>query len=576
MLPYLKRTPIRTQLSMLLLFILAIVVIIIFTNYSKAAKVVEQKNSEYFTETILQMNQTIASNADVVKRLLQNISYNTSIVQKYLNETDPAAKFSAYTQLTSYISDMIGMKDGIFDIAILGNDGTPFNTSGEINNLLPFKDEIPEKRLYYFLGLKTIPINLKDRNFFVAGTRIYSTIDFNKQEEIGTLLIVLDADALLGSPEQAVYSSGSKVYLLDRKGNLFYSNDPMAALGSAYDEGASGGEEKDYFVQRGEIPDIDGEIIVKLPRSELLRGIEDIRKQAFMIVLIALLLLAVPYLLVVNNILQPLKKLMQLMNEIKLGKLGNLKKRIQLQGYAEIIVVANNFNQMLDEVDDLTHRLIDSRTKLYELELVKKQSELAYLQSQVNPHFLYNTLESIKGMAAEEGADDIFNMTKALARVFRYSIKGKDKVPLGEELLIVQSYIEIQKVRFRSRLEVEYRFPDELLRLKVPKMILQPIVENAIFHGIEPKVGVGLLRLEADLADNRLYLAIKDNGVGMDKHTLEALMNNDAPGTGIGLANVNNRIKLTYGEDYGLRLRSSPGEGTEAVVIMPVGGEIDV
>ena len=115
---YLKKLPIRVQMSMLVLLIIAIVIFIIFTNYFKAAKVVEKKNNEYFTETISQMNQTLSSNTDVVKRLLQNISYNSSIVQQYLNETNHQAKFREYTQLKSYISDMIGMKDGIVDIAL--------------------------------------------------------------------------------------------------------------------------------------------------------------------------------------------------------------------------------------------------------------------------------------------------------------------------------------------------------------------------------------------------------------------------------------------------------------------------
>ena len=154
---YLKKLPIRVQMSMLLLLIIAIVIFIIITGYSKAAKVVEKKNNEYFLETISQMNQTLISNTDVVKRLLQNISYNSSIVQKYLNETNPQAKFRDYTQLTSYISDMIGMKDGIVDIALLSHNGDHFNTNGEIKNLLPFQDEIPNKRLFYFLGLQTLP-----------------------------------------------------------------------------------------------------------------------------------------------------------------------------------------------------------------------------------------------------------------------------------------------------------------------------------------------------------------------------------------------------------------------------------
>lgn len=582
---YLKKLPIRNQLSMLVIFIIVIVIIIIFTNYFKAATVVEKKNNEYVTEMISQMNQTLSSNSDVVKRIVQYISYNT-IVQQYLNETDPAAKFVQYTQLKSYISDMISMKDGIVDIALIGSEGTKFNINGDIDNLVPLKDEIPEKQLYYFTGLKTIPFNNENKNVFIAGAQIYS-IDFENTKEIGTLLIVMDANALLGSSDKALRISGSKTYALDRNGNVFFTNDDAIKPGSAYSSLLSFEEDRDVIIQRGAVPDIGGEIIFKLPKSELLSGIDEIREQSFMIFFISLLLLAIPFFLVINNILQPLKKLMRLMNEIKLGKLNNLRKRISLQGYAEIIIMANDFNQMLDEIDDLTHRLLESNSRLYEAELVKKQSEMAYLQSQINPHFLYNTLESINGIAAKEGADNIFHMTKALSLVFRYSVKGTDTVPLREELAMIKSFIYIQKIRFGDRFEVNYHFPEQILECRVPKMILQPIVENAIFHGIEPKSGKVLLELAGELSGDMILLTVKDNGMGIEDEKLRLIMNSLSAKQGligqnrdwtlsIGLANVNNRVKLKYGNEYGIIIESEPGLGTEVVIMMPGGSDSDV
>lgn len=583
---YFKRLPIRNQLSMLVIIIIVTVIFIIFTNYFKAANVVEKKNNEYLTEMISQMNQTLSSNSDVVKRIIQNVSYNSPIVQQYLNETNPAAKFEQYNQLNSYISDMISMKDGILDIALIGSDGTEFNTNGDIHNLIPFKDEIPKKQLYYFTGLKTLPFNNENKNVFIAGAPIYSFVNF-KTKEIGTLLIVMDANALLGSSNKALRISGSKTYALDRNGNVFFTNDDKIKPGSAYSSLLSLEKDRDVILQRGAIPDIGGEIIFKLPKSELLSGIEEIRKLSFIIFFISLLLLAVPFFLVINNILQPLKKLMRLMNEIKLGKLNNLRKRISLQGYAEIIIMANDFNEMLDEIDDLTHRLLDSNTRLYEVELVKKQSELAYLQSQINPHFLYNTLESINGIAAKEGADKIFRMTKALALVFRYSVKGTDTVPLREELAMIKSFIYIQKLRFSNRFEVEYDFPEEILECRVPKMILQPIVENAIFHGIEPKSGKGLLELSGEVSGDTILLSVKDNGMGMEDEKLRMIINSLSAKQGllghnqdwtlnIGLANVNNRVKLKYGNEYGMIIESESGLGTEIVIMMPAGSDTDV
>jgi two-component system sensor histidine kinase YesM len=224
---------------------------------------------------------------------------------------------------------------------------------------------------------------------------------------------------------------------------------------------------------------------------------------------------------------------------------------------------------------------------LYKAELVKKQSEIAYLQSQINPHFLYNTLESIKGIAAVERSDKIYNMTKALALVFRYSIKGTDMVPLREELKMIKSFIFIQKFRFGNRFEVTYHFPEPILDCKVPKMILQPIVENAIFHGIEPTIGECLLQLKGEISGDVILLTVQDNGMGMDDESLRLIQGSLSVGQGltdrisdrtvnIGIANVNNRIKLNYGNEYGIVIKSEAGIGTEVVIKMPFGGDRNV
>lgn len=579
---YLKKLRIKVQLSILAIMVIIIVLFIIISNYIKVADMVEKKNGEYSAEMISQLNQTIASNNDVLKRLVQNISYNVPIVQSYLNEANPSEKFSKYLRLKSYITDMISMKDGILDIALISKEGASFNTNGDINNLVPFEKEIPNKQLYYLTELKTLPFTNVERNVFIAGVKIYSILDFNDNEkEIGTLMIVIDANALLGSPLQTDRPNGSKIYMIDREGAVFYTNEKTVKIGSIYRGNEAETTDTQYITQSGDIPIVDGKIIIKMPQQELLSGIDDIRKQQFIILFISLLLLTIPFLFVVNNILLPLKKLIRLMNTIKMGK---LKKRISLQGYAEIITVANDFNDMLDEIDELTNRLLETNSRLYETELVKKQMEMAYLQSQINPHFLYNTLESIKGIAAEEKVDRIFNMTKALAVIFRYSIKETDIVTLSQELKVIESYNYIQKIRFGKRLRVIYRFPEVILSCHIPRMILQPIVENAIFHGIEPKVGEGLLELVGSFDGPMLRLSVKDNGMGIDEERLQRIKDQMSKLQGIsnkstqsiGLANVNNRIKLVYGEEYGITINSEVGVGTEVVIKLPHGGDRNV
>ncbi|AIQ57891.1 sensor histidine kinase [Paenibacillus borealis] len=574
---YFKKMPIGIQLSLLVAFIIVVVLFIIFTSYSKSTNVVEKKNSEYFTEMISQMNQTVSSNTDAVKRIIQNIAYNSTFVQEYLTETDPIDKYEDYLQLKGYISDMMNMKDGILDIALVGREGMKFNISGDISNLLPFVEEVPDKQLYYFTGITTLPFNNVSKNVFIAGCPIYSITNFEDDKKIGTLMLVLDAKAILGSPEKSIRLTGSKIYALDRNDKVFFTNDAQLDTGSPYKESLSQEKDRDYLVQTGAVPDIDGRIVFKLPKSELLSGIEDVRKQSVIIFFVALLLLAFPFFIVISNIIRPLKKLVQFMSDFKLGRPSNLSRRIILKGYAEISIMAKNFNRMLDELDLLTRQLVDSNTRLYKAELVKKQSELAFLQSQVNPHFLYNTLESIKGIAVEEGSDKIFNMAKALGFVFRYSIKGKDMVPLREELTMVKSYLYIQQIRFGSRFKTEIHFSEDILECQVPKMILQPLVENAIFHGIEPQSGSGMLELRGERTGNTILLSIKDNGPGIDEEKLhsiqemlsaqEGLESNTAS---IGLQNVNNRVKLNYGDEYGIMIRSEQSEGTEVVITIPL------
>ncbi len=589
MMNYLKKLPIRVQLSFISLIIVIIMLFIILSSYFKIANVVEQKNNEYFSEMISQINRTIASNCDVLNRLVQNLSYS-KMVQDYLNETDATKLYTKYAQVQDYLSNLAGMKDGIIDIALFGNNGTTFNLNGDIGNLEAFRGEIPKKQLFYYTGRKNIDINNHVRNCFIVGARIYSTVDYNNYaREVGTIMVVFDVNTLAGYRQEASSRGNPELYMVDRQGEVFYSNNNGIKVGSVYSEIIRNAEDNHenmtangikYNVQVGDIPDLGGKIIFKIPQNELLSGLDDVRKQQLGIFFIALSLLAIPFFFVINNIIQPLKKLMLFMNGIKSGKIKNLKERISVQGYAEIIIMSGEFNNMMDEINDLAHRLLETNTRLYEAELTKRQSEIDYLRSQINPHFLYNTLESIMGIALEDGSERSFNTAKALGQIFKYSIKGQDLVPLENEYNMIKNYLYIQKIRFEDRINVEYNFSEEVLGIKVPKMILQPIVENAIYHGLETKVGGGHLKLGADVSKQILAIHVEDDGVGIDQESLKVICDNlkgvlnkdeimqKAKGS-IGFTNVNNRIKLLYGNEFGIDISSVINSGTKVVIRLP-------
>nr|WP_238358032.1 sensor histidine kinase [Cohnella zeiphila] len=232
---------------------------------------------------------------------------------------------------------------------------------------------------------------------------------------------------------------------------------------------------------------------------------------------------------------------------------------------------------MLDEIERLTQSLLETNAALYGTEIEKRKSELAFLRSQINPHFLYNTLESITGMAVVKGQAEIKTMTRSLSTIFRYSIKGADRVPLREEIRIVESYVSIQRIRFEDRFEVRYEVSEEAASFPVPRMILQPLVENAVYHGFEPTIRPGALTIGADVDEaGTLIVRVEDDGVGMPPDRLEAIRARlaeplaDLLDTGekksIGLVNVGNRIRMMYGDASGLRIESVPGEGTRVVL----------
>lgn len=241
------------------------------------------------------------------------------------------------------------------------------------------------------------------------------------------------------------------------------------------------------------------------------------------------------------------------------------------------------FNQETQLTFQKFKEIIDTKELI---EGSKKHAEYLALQNQINPHFLYNTLEGIRSEALIEGVDSIANMTEALATFFRYTISNVDKlVTLEAEINNVKNYYKIQQFRFGEKLELNMDFQDEdsedILQAKIPKLTLQPIFENAIFHGLERKLGKGILTLKVFATNKRLIIVISDNGVGIEEERVKELnqklrgasleyMKEDRKRGGIALLNVNNRIKLIFGDEYGIYVYSKIGAGTDVEITMPL------
>ncbi|WJH36656.1 histidine kinase [Paenibacillus sp. CC-CFT747] len=407
--------------------------------------------------------------------------------------------------------------------------------------------------------------------------------------------MALSLNAIVPSVDSVSSKISGSFYVLDRNLVIASSNDPkklgekpgpeletILLQGARSDSFRRDGEE--LIVHSEPIPEIGGRIVSVLPESELFQGLEEVQRLLLGMFVLLIAVMYVLYITITRNMLVPIQTFIAFIHKLRSAGLDHFHKRVPIEGYAEINILARQFNSLLDEIDDLTAKLVDSKTHIYELQLHKKQAELQYLKNQINPHFLYNTLETIKGIAYVKKVPEIRDMTDALSRVFRYSIKGEEEVQVRDELHIIKAYISIQQVRFGDRFDVRYEFSEPCLDVMILKMIMQPLVENAVFHGIEPSIERSVLTVGCRMENKRdLLLWVTDDGVGMEPAEREALTagleaaNGEIPRAAsqphIGLRNVNNRIKYAYGPEYGIAsIDSAPGRGTKVTVKVPAKG----
>ncbi|GJM78081.1 hypothetical protein HMSSN139_05770 [Paenibacillus sp. HMSSN-139] len=274
--------------------------------------------------------------------------------------------------------------------------------------------------------------------------------------------------------------------------------------------------------------------------------------------------LLVSYLLV-RGIVNPIVSLYKAMAATKAG---NLKTRLIPSGPLEIHVLGHAFNDMTGNMERLIGEIKEQETQ-------KRLVEIRALQSQINPHFLLNTLNTIKLMGAISKADNIVKMTDALTRLLASMLnKGGMYTTIGQEVALLGEYFQIMKTRYGDLFDVHYEIDPELEQAYILKLLLQPLIENAILHGLHEKETRGNIYIYGEKLEQACRFTIEDDGIGIPEEELPLLLSQQAHGrdsfSGLGLRNVHERIRLNYGEPYGLKISSVQGEGTRIVLVLPL------
>ena len=360
-------------------------------------------------------------------------------------------------------------------------------------------------------------------------------------------VLAMDLDyCMVGNAVDAV-DIGGAITITDADGAVIFPSGEAAAA-----PGVLGYDAKtNVLTQRYTIPETHWQ----LTGSVYLSGLDVLKRQLLDIVALTglLLMLALSLIAVVSSrkLATPLKRLAGSMEDIE-----SLRELTVLTGeVSETRALTQSYNRMIAKIKQLMKELEHKQRAL-------RQTELEALTQQINPHFLYNTLDTIVWLAEFQDTQKIIALTKSLAQFFRLSLaEGRAIVPLQDEAAHARQYLYIQKERYGERLTYDFEIPDEVGDCMVPKIILQPIVENSIYHGIKPMAGDGRITVSARRQGEDLLVTVADNGAGFDP---------DVTPYGVGLKNVDKRIKLYFGEDAGVTVTSAPGKGTTVLLRMKI------
>lgn len=398
--------------------------------------------------------------------------------------------------------------------------------------------------------------------------------DLRYTKNIGTMLISIDIDFF--SDYFANMSDQNTFLIADHNKRLVFHSDPEL-INTEYSIVEEINEaDKNYFVKSdngisklftfSHVKKYNWWIVESLPSDSLFQDKTLIMQTTAGICMISLLITGVIWYFILSSHVRPIKALTKVMNDVE--DIHSLKK-VEVSGADEVGQLSEKYNYMIDKINELIHNLLEEQIR-------KKDAEYKALQAQINPHFLYNTLNTIRWMAIIQKNDSIKEVVEVLGRLLKNTFKSPDAhITIQEEIQLVQDYIYIQKLRYNDKFKLVLDIDESCLSYSCLKFMLQPIVENAIFHGIEPKEGQGTILLRLGQAEDHLVFEVEDNGIGISEMQLADLLTETNEHSnkhrGIGLSNVNERIQLSYGKAYGIQIDSSQELGfTRVTITIPI------
>lgn len=551
--------------------------LIFYKTYNQSA---EKQTIEDNTQLLDQVELNLTNYLRNMMRISDSLYYSV------IKNTDFASE-DIYRELSLLYE---ANKDHLVSIACFQNDGTLI-TSTPVGSLKPDVDVTEQS---WFVKARKKPENLHFSSAYMqdlfvdSSNRDYWVVSLSRGIELtnggSTYSGVLLVDMNFSSIEQLFtkVNSGDMcyVYLMDQKGDIIYHpkqdlfNSQPAVENNlqavTYDDGThteTFGEEERIVVVKT-VGYTGWKVVSVIPKENLYRSKHEIDAVWVTVLAVAILLLVFVNQYLSAKITQPIRRLEDSVKHLELEE----PEKIYVGGSTEIQHLGETIRSMVAQMRQLMNDIVREQEN-------KRKNELDALQSQINPHFLYNTLDSIVWMVESERYGEAISMVTALANLFRISLsQGKTIITIEEEFQHAKNYISIQKVRYKNKFEVTFSLEEKLKTYPTIKLIIQPILENAIYYGMEAMDGDGEITVSGYERDGEIYIDVTDNGIGMPPEQVETLLKEGVQkrkrGSGIGLQNVDQRIRLYFGESYGLHIESEPDEGTRVTIHLPMKQEV--
>lgn len=590
---------------------LVLVLLLSVLYYQKTTQIIHSKISDLAEKNISQtvgLFDLLLQGYDSITKSLNSNYEMLRLIEDRDTNKDQAVSIINERTITNILGAIYYSRDDIVGIHVITNAGKNYNYERGFDSVIDTNYSSSEwyqklqdssgEMVWFGLFQGSVINRFQKDQLFVFGRKLY---DLTDHRVIGVMLIETNPQPILAALSNVTISPNSRVYIVDRENRMIASTAEEKVIPPSF----SGlprpqsneiivDDRTDQLIVAAKAKMSDWTVLGLTPKGDINAEVVKTREYLYVVIVVLVILSTALASLISRNIASPLKLLIR---EMKQVEMGNFKGSVTVKSFEEINSLVSSFNRMVNRMEELIERITLSS-------ISEKNAELQALQSQVNPHFLYNTLDMIYWMLDERENDRLGKVILALSHMFRYSSDWQEasKTTLRQELDQMRHYITIIESRLEGRVSTDIQIDPDVLDVILPKMTLQPIIENAVKYGLEPLREPGILRVRTEVHEQELHIIIQDNGVGIEESTLmemQELLRADTTEAGglvasmkmeqqtaassvqaagpsvktrrgIGLTNVHRRIALMFGDAYGLRIHSKQGEGTTVIIAMPL------